>query len=742
MKKLLLILLSALCITNATAQLSTKERPVSFSFDEELLSKMKSSVDIRTMPELDMDAIEKEDAVDDEYDYPPRFGYPHKVDLNLDNSGTWTVLPNGDKIWQLMIACPKALSINLLYDKYWIPEGGKLFIYTRDKKHSIGAFTNINNKGNKDNIQGFATGLLYGDTITLEYYQPSHTSEDAIISIAYVIHGYRYINIGEQLERSGNCHVNVNCPEGDNWQNEKRAIALVLVNGYRYCSGSLVTTTSDSYQPLFLTANHCLGGWANTGYAGVSDPDFQYDAVNNPILNHWSFYWNYETPGCGNSSYAPDSDVTNGAIVLANNDTSDFALLRLTEDPKNTIIPYYLGWDRSGNSGTGGVGIHHPSGDYKKISTYSCTPQTVSFNSSLPVYWGVQWASTVNGHGTTEEGSSGSPLLNNSHRVLGQLRGSNTGCTNLNGTSKYGKFSESWTGNGNSTDKLSCWLDPTNIGLTVTNGSYPTSIVGDNFICSSKDYYVRNLPSGYSVTWSLSDSYYNNSPNWFLSNCPYAGYCRIIRVNGHDLMNATLTAEIKYNSVTIQTLTKSGIYAYAGFWGQFTSGGLSGNINSSGFFNIKKNSFTTITSPNFCGATVSYSSSGATPSSWSFNSSTGVLSFYVSNITIPVILNVHDGCENDYVIYAYPSSLYSIDVCNGESGITVLLVEDGDVSKDFTPDEPWTIEIINTESGRVMTTLSSTNRSETISTAGWPKGIYIVKVTVGKEELTEKVMVK
>lgn len=116
MKKLLLILLSALCITNATAQLSTKERPVSFSFDEELLSKMKSSVDIRTMPELDMDAIEKEDAVDDEYDYPPRFGYPHKVDLNLDNSGTWTVLPNGDKIWQLMIACPKALSINLLYD--------------------------------------------------------------------------------------------------------------------------------------------------------------------------------------------------------------------------------------------------------------------------------------------------------------------------------------------------------------------------------------------------------------------------------------------------------------------------------------------------------------------------------------------------------------------------------------------------------------------------------------------------
>ena len=33
-------------------------------------------------------------------------------------------------------------------------------------------------------------------------------------------------------------------------------------------------------------------------------------------------------------------------------------------------------------------------------------------------------------------------------------------------------------------------------------------------------------------------------------------------------------------------------------------------------------------------------------------------------------------------------------------------------------------------------------RSETIFATGWPKGIYVVKVTIGKEELTEKVMVK
>ena len=60
-------------------------------------------------------------------------------------------------------------------------KGGKFFIYTTDRKHSIGAFTSVNNKGDGRNVQGFATGLLYGDEITLEYYQPEQISEQEII---------------------------------------------------------------------------------------------------------------------------------------------------------------------------------------------------------------------------------------------------------------------------------------------------------------------------------------------------------------------------------------------------------------------------------------------------------------------------------------------------------------------------------------------------------------------------------
>lgn len=253
-------------------------------------------------------------------------------------------------------------------------------------------------------------GLLqdwYGDKVTLEYWLPKETKEIGIISVAYVVHGYRYIllpaNEKAGYGQSGNCEVNVNCDEGQNWQNEKNAVAMILVNGYRVCSGSLVNTTANDHRPLFLTANHCLDG---------------HDAVtnNSPNLNHWSFYWHYEAPTCTNA--VPITRSTTGARLVANNLISDFALLDLTGTNSNPrhrtdVTPYYLGWDRSGDAGTGGVGIHHPNGDVKKISTYTMIPQSTSYlNNTVNAnenHWRVIWSQTthngVTKHGVTEGGS-------------------------------------------------------------------------------------------------------------------------------------------------------------------------------------------------------------------------------------------------------------------------------------------------------------------------------------------------
>lgn len=314
-----------------------------------------------------MELLEKEDQEDEEKGLPPRFGYPIDAGLNLNNSGKWTELPNGDKVWILKIHSPGALSINLLFDKFWIPEGGKLFLYSQDKKQVHGAFISKNNKGTKTDPAGFATTLVFGEYTILEYYLPKVIEDKTMISIDKIVHGYRDIGLFDKsystsgFGGSGSCQVNVNCPEGADWQNEKNAVALILVNGIRWCSGSLIVNSCMDDRPYFLTANHCLSP------VGA-------DAITNPNLFQWSFYWHYESQGCVTPGSEPPILATTGAVVMANNPVTDFALfalLELIEHPrdKTGVSPYFLGWDRSGNAGTGGVGIHHPRGDLKKIST-------------------------------------------------------------------------------------------------------------------------------------------------------------------------------------------------------------------------------------------------------------------------------------------------------------------------------------------------------------------------------------
>ena len=102
-----------LCINDMYGQISTKELPVSFKYND-----IKWEEKTKVLPSLDMAKIEKEDSEDEKGGIPPRFGYSHKVDFNLENSGEWTTLATGDKIWRLDIYCPNALSINLLYNYF------------------------------------------------------------------------------------------------------------------------------------------------------------------------------------------------------------------------------------------------------------------------------------------------------------------------------------------------------------------------------------------------------------------------------------------------------------------------------------------------------------------------------------------------------------------------------------------------------------------------------------------------
>ena len=269
-------------------------------------------------------------------------------------------------------------------------------------------------------------------------------------------------------------------------------------------------------------------------------------------------------------------------------------------------------------------------------------------------------------------------------------------------------------------------------------------IVGPNLVYSQGNYSINSFPSisGFTVSWSLIDNHYNTGYNLLIRDYPSVGNCVIARDPNYDLMEDTLTAEIKYNNTLIQTLQLGPISAYAGFKGKYSSADLTGNISSPYIFNVRTNTGTTVTSANFYGATMTYSSSGATPTGWGFQPDNGVLNFTTSSTTAPVIINVTDVCGNSYVLYAFGSSQYNINVSNDGNCITVTLNDDDDSQRNSSIDQSWTIEVRNLTTGQLMATQSSTSRSESISTLGWPKGIYVVKATIGDEVLTEKVIVK
>lgn len=477
MKKITILLISIFGFAIYTkSQISTEEVPVSFNL-RHISQKARQAVqnveqvkgyELDISKSANMLEIAKEDILDEEDGIPPRFGIPKDVNYTLENSGIWTTLENGDRLWQLPLQSQGALSINILYDKFWLPEGAKFFVYSQNGKQTIGAFTSANNKGTKDHLEGFATELIFSDKVILEYYQPANVKENGIISVSKVVHGYRNI-IQKKMEEAGfgqslDCHNNIGCPEGQNWQREKKAVALIIVDGHRYCSGALLNTAENNYAPIFLTADHCLGGWGNNGT--------KYDAETNSNLNHWSFYWNYES----SNTVEPIGLTTVGAKILANDDDTDFALLQLTEDPKQKygVNPYYLGWDARENSygsQNTGVGIHHPDGDVKKISFYN----DISTNTN-PIYWTDGGVSPINSHwgaiyysGTTEGGSSGSPLINSDHRVIGQLHGGDSGCPSSSVLIRksYGRLDKSWLGYNNPANsakrRLRDWLDRGNI---------------------------------------------------------------------------------------------------------------------------------------------------------------------------------------------------------------------------------------------------------------------------------------
>ena len=154
-KNLISFMLLLFVSFNVKAQITTDEDPISFgnaSMKRNLASQ--KVISISKAKYMDKAVIEKEDKERDaDPDSPLRFAFPVQLDYNLENSGSWTTLSNGDKVWTLNLHFEDALSLHAMYDKFWIPKGAKFFVYSNETKQKIGAITHEYLEGNSSDPQ-------------------------------------------------------------------------------------------------------------------------------------------------------------------------------------------------------------------------------------------------------------------------------------------------------------------------------------------------------------------------------------------------------------------------------------------------------------------------------------------------------------------------------------------------------------------------------------------------------------
>lgn len=412
------------------------------------------------LPPLDLEAINAEDRINDlDKSLPWRYGIQRPLQINLNEVGVWTELPNGrGKIWQVAIKSTDAINVSVNFSDFYMPAGGKFYLFNDDRTETSKVYTKENNRPNKQ----LGSWFVNGDIIWLEYYEPPSVSENVELEVVSIIHGYRLGIINDLfrgLNDSGACNYDVNCSIGLDFDDKKEVIKkavtlLNLGNGY-LCSASLINNTAGDKTPYLLTANHCLQN---------SDPSL------------WSIRFNWISPNpiCGEEGTSTDLQTNftmSGAELRANNDKSDFALVELFNHIPDSWDISFAGWDNSDELPEFEVGIHHPNGDIMKICRDDSGAQKENANGTDVWLIGGISAGTGNGWeiGTTESGSSGSPLFDQNGRVIGQLYGGQSFCdgTSNNGDYDiYGRLGVSWDAGTVPETRLKDWLDPLNTGQT------------------------------------------------------------------------------------------------------------------------------------------------------------------------------------------------------------------------------------------------------------------------------------
>lgn len=400
---------------------------------------------------------------------PRRVGFVRAVPAAADAQAAmaqlqWSTTATGRRVTALSVTSPQAQGLRLGLVVHRLPAAASIRFYAQDgtTAHEIAAADVLDLL--QANRAAGATGsaantywspLIEGPEATLEIEIPAHLDpRDVALALPSLSHldelplhdtGARAA-VQPKIGEADACNVDVSCRP--DYQSESRSVARLLFTegGNSYlCSGTLLKDKGESGTPYLLTAAHCIATQASASSLQT--------------------FWFYRSSACNTEALSPDSRTrTGGASLLYASNSTDTSFLRLNTAPPPGAV--YAAWSADPIQRLGSVfGLHHPRGDLQKLATghvrsyercdpspqdptqLQCTPSDLASSQFVDVQYTV---------GTTESGSSGSPLfrrVNGTSYVTGQLYGGSASCQDRQGSNLYGRLDLAYNA------ALQGWLD-------------------------------------------------------------------------------------------------------------------------------------------------------------------------------------------------------------------------------------------------------------------------------------------
>jgi len=400
---------------------------------------------------VDVEALLTEDAERERSGVPApaRFAKDLPVAYTPDTSGTWETLDDGSRLWRLRISSPGALSLNLGLERFDLSEGAAFWVHAPDGSWIQGPYT----RTNRNALGGLWTAVVLGDELIAELHLPKGIQ--ANVEITSVNHGYRFLNENNAVEgaKRGDCNINVVCPQGDPWRDQIRSVAMITISGVYACTGQMLNNTAENEIPYLLTAQHCI------------ERESEAPSV--------VAYWNFQRPTCPDEGGGSLSQNQSGSTFISSSEYeigSDFTLVELDYLPDPSYNVFYSGWDARFLIPDSTTTIHHPNADEKSISFDNDPPTLTSLGGTSSPGNGRYFRIGAWDEGTTEPGSSGGCLFDDStQRCIGTLSGGLASCNRPDEPDWYGRLSVQWFGDGTPETRLSDWLDPLNNWLDPSN---------------------------------------------------------------------------------------------------------------------------------------------------------------------------------------------------------------------------------------------------------------------------------